>query len=190
VDLLQGEVLGGYEISAEGGVGKYKNASLQWKVRQSIVAPNEYYGPYKLRGKYGSRLPVPREFKFKTDAEYVKHVNPGMGLANINYQKTSPYDADFKGLFRLPLEFGGSIHEIGVFVKQLPDNRGQYISIKFLNKDSVKEDKLNKRTEAIIKEYMNKHSIHLLAGAKDFDIGVEGVDDIVIEGFDDVKNNW
>lgn len=149
----------------------------QWK-----ISTHEIYGPYAIRTPFGSRRYTVRPFDWQAFRDYCSHINPGMGFANINYRKANEFDMDFTGELRVPIEYGGQLFRIGVFVKRTPEKK-QYLSIKILDHESVKESGMPKRIEGIVNRMVERGNLGLLSG------GV-APDPIEIEGYDDVNDEF
>lgn len=110
-----------------------------------------------------------------------------MGFLNKNNKKRSKYDLDFFGHIRLPLELGGKLCRVGIFVKLMPDKKTQYLSLKFIDRESVFENKITVKTEKMLAEMINDGSVYELPGVKE---KFGEIDNIVIEGFNEVNDEY
>ena len=88
---------------------------------------------------------------------------------------------------RLPLELGGKLCRVGIFVKLMPDKKTQYLSLKFIDRESVFEDKITIKTEKMLAEMINDGSVYELPGVKE---KFGEIDNIVIEGFNEVNDEY
>lgn len=114
-----------------------------------------------------------------------------MGFANRNWDKQNKYDVDFVGYTRMPLEFGGKLCRIGIFVKLMPDKKTQYLSLKFLDMESVLEHRITEKTDRLIRAMIETGDIFELPGVKEKYGDSNGeIDEVYIEGFDDVNNEF
>ena len=119
--------------------------------------------------------------------EYYSHVNPGMGFANRNTKKHGREDVDFIGLLRLPIEFGGRLCKVGVFVKLMPDRKTQYLSLRFMEHESIAENIVTKKTEQLLEHMIRSGNVYELPGVKEKYGDIVGIE---VEGFDEVNDEY
>lgn len=110
-----------------------------------------------------------------------------MGFANRNSKKYGKYDVDFIGLLRLPIEFGGRLCKVGVFVKLMPDRRTQYLSLRFMETESVAENIVTKKTEQMLEHMIRTGEIYELPGVAE---KYGDIMSIEVDGFDEVNDEY
>jgi hypothetical protein len=75
-------------------------------------------------------------------------------------------------------------------VKRLP-NGNQYLSLKCIDRETVEEGSLNKRTRELLMELFETNQIKAIPGIDSFEPITEPQQiDVDIKGFDEVNNEW
>lgn len=170
-----------------GSYAQYENTGLR---KEAVTSQEDLHGAYRIPTPYGSNRLDPREYKYESLPGFIEGLNPGMGLLNLRKYKNNIYDLDFWGFMRLPLELGAHVLKIGVFVKRLP-NGNQYLSLKCIDRETVEEGSLNKRTRELLMELFETNQIKAIPGIDSFEPVIEPQQiEVEVKGFDEVNNEW
>jgi hypothetical protein len=166
---------------------QYENTGYR---KEAVTSQEDLHGVYRIPTPYGSKLLNPRDYRYESLPGFIEGLNPGMGICNIRKYKNDIYDMDFWGYLRMPLELGAYVVRIGVFVKRMP-NGNQYLSLKCIDRETVDEGSLNKRTRELLLELFDNDKIKSIPGINSFEPLIEVKDiEINIDGFDEVNNEW